>query len=82
MPVFRSDPFDKVFMLIHSSEMGFQHDVAILHLNLQIVLCLESNSHRDTFRDSNRQAIPQFLCRCFHMPTYCVDTTSILMLDG
>lgn len=65
--VFQCDPFHEVFKLIHKSETGLlNNDVAILYLNLQIVLCLEPNLHRNILRDSNWQTVTSRPYRRFH----------------
>lgn len=66
MHVLRGDSFDKVVVAMDSPQLGFQYDIAVLHLNLQIVMGFESNLHCDTLWNSNRQAISPFLCPGFH----------------
>lgn len=76
--VLAGDFFYKVVEAMDSPQLGFQHDVAVLHLDLQIVLGFESNLHRDTLWNSNRQTVPPLVCRCFHVLSSRVDMGNLL----
>jgi len=74
MHVLPSNLVDEVFQAIHPSDMGLQHDIAVLHLDFQVILLFKPDLQGDTFRDSNRQTITPLLRCCFHALPSCVDT--------
>jgi hypothetical protein len=58
---------------IHSAEIGFQYNIAVLHLDFQIVMSFKPNFRCDTFRDSDRQTVTPLLRRRFLAPSSSVD---------
>ena len=74
MHVLRVDLFDE--SSIHSAEIGFQYNIAVLHLDFQIVMSFKPNFRCDTFRDSNRQTL--LLRHRFLAPSSSVDMQETL----